>query len=222
VPVIANSRRPDGAACVALCRGVRMELSRRHLLRGLAGAAAAASSATVLGRGARAATALTPSGAAPARAVSAAGVRRVFVHNLHTGDRLDAVYFENGRYVPDALAEAMRVLRDWRNGQEHVMDPRLFDALHGIHEKLEVSAPFQIISGYRSPVTNAAMHARSEGVAEHSQHMFGKASDVRIEGVELSRLHRAALAERAGGVGFYPVSNFVHVDVAQLRTWTGV
>jgi uncharacterized protein YcbK (DUF882 family) len=201
-----------------------MDLSRRHLLRGLGGAAAAASASVALGHSALAAPAARIVGApAVLRGPSAAAdVRRVWIHNLHTGDKLDTVYFENGRYLPDALSEAMKALRDWRNGQEHVMDPRLFDALHGIHGKLEVSQPFQIISGYRSPVTNAAMHARSEGVAEHSQHMFGKASDVRVEGVELSRLHQAALAQRAGGVGFYPVSNFVHVDVAKIRTWTGV
>ncbi|WP_254600837.1 DUF882 domain-containing protein [Caulobacter sp. S45] len=148
--------------------------------------------------------------------------RRAFLHNLHTGETLDAVYFENGRYVPDALAQAMRVLRDWRNGQEHVMDPRLFDVLHAIHAKLGASVPFQIISGYRSPETNAMMHARSPGVASNSQHMQGKASDIRLQGVELGDLHKAALSLDAGGVGLYPVSNFVHVDVATVRHWTGV
>ena len=148
--------------------------------------------------------------------------RRAFLHNLHTGETLDAVYFENGRYVPDALAQAMRVLRDWRNGAEHVMDPRLFDLLHAIHAKLDVSVPFQIISGYRSPETNAMMHARSPGVASNSQHMQGKASDIRLQGVELGDLHKAALSLKAGGVGLYPVSNFVHVDVAAVRQWTGI
>ena len=148
--------------------------------------------------------------------------RRAFLHNLHTGETLDAVYFERGRYVPDALAQAMRVLRDWRNGEEHVMDPRLFDVLHAIHAKLGATVPFQIISGYRSPETNAMMHARSPGVASNSQHMQGKASDIRLQGVDLGDLHKAALSLKAGGVGLYPVSNFVHVDVAAVRTWTGV
>lgn len=160
-----------------------------------------------------------PVAAASARAQD---VRRVWVHNLHTGDKLDTVYFENGAYVPDAMSEAMRVLRDWRNGQEHFMDPRLFDALHGIHDRLQASAPFQILSGYRSPATNAMLHAHSEEVAQHSQHMLGKASDIRVEGVELANLHKAALSLGAGGVGYYPVSNFVHVDVARVRQWTGV
>ena len=149
--------------------------------------------------------------------------RRAFLHNLHTGETLDAVYFEQGRYVPDALAEAMRVLRDWRNGEEHVMDPRLFDVLHAISQKVEAKGPFQIISGYRSPETNAMMHARSSGVASNSQHMQGKASDIRVEGVELNTLHKAALSLKAGGVGLYPVSNFVQdVDVATVRHWIGV
>ena len=124
--------------------------------------------------------------------------------------------------MPDALAEAQKALRDWRNGEEHFMDPRLFDVMHGIQQRLETNQPFQIISGYRSPQTNAMMHARSEGVASHSQHMLGKASDIRVQGVDLARLHQAALSLKAGGVGYYPVSDFVHVDVARVRTWQGV
>jgi uncharacterized protein YcbK (DUF882 family) len=149
-------------------------------------------------------------------------IKRVALHNLHTGDKLDAVFYENGKYVPDAMEEAMRVLRDWRNGEEHAMDPGLFDVMHAVSEKLETRAPFQIISGYRSPESNAAMHARSAGVASHSQHMLGKASDIRIQGVELANLHRAAKSLNAGGVGYYPVSNFVHVDVGPVRSWQGV
>ena len=150
-----------------------------------------------------------------------ADIRRAFVHNLHTGETLNAVYWENGKYVPDALAEAMRVMRDWRDGREHVMDPRLIDLLHAVHTKLEVNKPFQLISGYRSPATNAALHAESGQVAAHSQHLLGKASDIRVEGVALANLHRAALSLRAGGVGFYPESDFVHVDVGPVRQWSG-
>jgi uncharacterized protein YcbK (DUF882 family) len=150
------------------------------------------------------------------------GPRRAILHNLHTGDTFNEVYFEGGRYVPQALAEAMRVLRDWRTGEEHVMEPSLFDALHAISTKLETRQPFQIISGYRSPKTNANLHARSSGVASNSQHTYGKAVDVRVQGVDLRNLHKAALATGAGGVGFYPKSNFVHVDVGRVRQWTGV
>lgn len=147
--------------------------------------------------------------------------RRAVLHNLHTGDAFNEVYYANGSYIPDALAEAKRVMRDWRNGAEHFIDPGLFDALHAIGSRLETNRPFQIISGYRSPATNAMLHARSKGVAEHSQHMLGKAVDVRVEGVDLARLRDAALAVGAGGVGFYPRSNFVHVDTGRVRQWRG-
>ena len=203
-----------------------MVLARRNVLLGVGAAAAAAVPAmasssvlkTVLGSPSKIASPAIIS----ASTATSAEVRRVAVHNLHTGDKLDAVYFESGKYVPDALAEAMRVLRDWRNGEEHVMDPRLFDVLHRLGGKVEARAPFQIISGYRSPKTNAMMHERSHGVAAHSQHMLGKALDIRVDGVQLADLHKAALGLGAGGVGFYPVSNFVHVDVGPVRTWQGV
>lgn len=151
----------------------------------------------------------------------AADARRLFLHNLHTGDTLKAVYWENGHYVDDALAEARHVLRDWRNGQQHEMDPGLFDIFHGLRTRLEADRPFQIISGYRSPATNAALHAKSSGVAKRSLHMQGKATDLRVEGVELRHVRRAALDLGRGGVGYYPRSNFVHVDTGRVRQWSG-
>jgi len=147
--------------------------------------------------------------------------RRAVLHNLHTGDAFNEVYYANGSYLPDALAAANRVMRDWRTGDEHFIDPGLFDALHAIQSKLETPRPFQIISGYRSPRTNAMLAGRSKGVATNSQHTLGKAIDVRLQGVELSRLRDAALAVGAGGVGFYPVSDFVHVDTGRVRQWRG-
>jgi uncharacterized protein YcbK (DUF882 family) len=211
-----------------------MDLARRRFLAMGAGAAAAAGVAAYAGLSHPTST-LVRSAPQAAKAVAASpslkplqsaalplgDFRRAHLHNLHTGEVLDAVYWENGKYVPDALAEAMRVMRDWRNGSEHVMDPRLFDVLHGIRQKIGSDQPFQLISGYRSPQTNSKLHAESGEVASHSQHMEGKASDIRIEGVELTHLRNAAMSLRAGGVGFYPVSNFVHVDVARVRTWTG-
>lgn len=202
-----------------------MQAARRQVLFGFGAAAAAAAIPSVL-QG----EILKPAVATPAvqtsqsrlLAATVDDVRRVSLHNLHTGDVFDEVYWEKGAYVPDALASAKHALRDWRNGEEHFMDPKLFDVLHNISLKLETSQPFQIISGYRSPQTNAMMHERSAGVASHSQHMLGKASDIRVAGVELTHLHNAALSLQAGGVGFYPVSNFVHVDVARVRSWQGV
>jgi uncharacterized protein YcbK (DUF882 family) len=151
----------------------------------------------------------------------ASDARGLFLHNLHTGETLKTVYWERGAYVDGALGEARRLLRDWRNDQQHAMDPELFDLFHDLRARLDVDRPFQIISGYRSPVTNAALHARSSGVATHSLHMSGKATDLRVEGVELRHLRSAALDLKRGGVGFYPVSNFVHVDTGRVRQWSG-
>lgn len=147
--------------------------------------------------------------------------RRAVLDNLHTGERFSEVYYANGSYLPDALSEATRVMRDWRTGDEHFIDPGLFDALHAIGGRLETNRPFQIISGYRSPKTNAMLRGRSDGVAEHSQHMLGKAIDVRLEGVDLANLRDAALDLGAGGVGYYPVSNFLHIDTGRVRQWRG-
>ena len=216
-----------------------MEFARRQFLTLGAGALVATAGATAFGARRKIETAQNlikpvaqpPSGPIVSGPPSVAPIntavlplgeyRRASIHNLHTGEMLDAVYWEKGAYVPDALAEAMRVMRDWRNGDEHVMDPRLFDVLHGVQAKLGTNKPFQLISGYRSPETNAHLHAESGQVASHSQHMLGKASDIRVEGVALDHLRNAALSLKAGGVGFYPVSNFVHVDVGPVRQWSG-
>lgn len=149
--------------------------------------------------------------------------RRIALHNLHTGESLKAVYWENGKYVPDAVAALNRVLRDFRTGDVHMIDPGLYDILDAVSGKVEKrEATFQIISGYRSPKTNAMLkRTGGGGVATHSLHMDGKAMDVRLNGVELKNLHKAALSLKKGGVGYYPVSNFVHVDVGRVRTWNG-
>lgn len=158
---------------------------------------------------------------AKAQSVAAVEPRSVSLHNLHTGESLDAVYWDQGRYVPDALAAVNRVLRDFRTGDEHLMDPRLIDLLTAVHAKVEASRPFQVISGYRSPKTNAMLHERSPGVASQSLHMQGMAIDVRVEGVQLTHLHKAAIDLGRGGVGLYPVSDFVHMDVGRVRRWNG-
>jgi uncharacterized protein YcbK (DUF882 family) len=153
--------------------------------------------------------------------MDAAGPRSVAFHNLHTGESLDAIYWDQGRYVPDALHAVNRVLRDFRTGDEHYMDPRLLDLLNAVQGKVETRGPFQVISGYRSPKTNSMLHERSSGVASGSLHMQGMAIDVRVEGVELNHLHKAALDLGRGGVGLYPTSNFVHMDVGRVRRWSG-
>jgi len=160
--------------------------------------------------------------ARPALATSlASGPRSLALTNLHTGESLTAAYFENGAYVPDALAALSHVLRDFRTGESHVMAPGLFDLITALQSSLATTARVEVISGYRSPATNAALHAESSRVATHSLHMDGMAMDIRIPGVELSRLRDAALALGRGGVGYYPdaANNFVHVDVGRVRRW---
>jgi uncharacterized protein YcbK (DUF882 family) len=148
-------------------------------------------------------------------------IRRVALHNLHTGEQLDAVYWEKGDYVPDALEAADKVLRDFRTGDVHAIDRGLFDLLDDLSTKVDSRKPFEIISGYRSPKTNAMLHERSEhsGVANNSYHMKGMAMDVRLADVDLRHLHNAALSMGRGGVGYYPASDFVHVDVGPVRRW---
>ena len=141
-----------------------------------------------------------------------------FVHT-HTSERLVVEYFTRGNYAPDGLAAVNHFLRDFRTGDEHFIDPTLLDLLHGVAERTGTDQPFQVISGYRSPTTNGLLRRRSEGVAARSLHMAGKAIDIRLAGVPLPRLRAAALDVQAGGVGFYPASDFVHVDTGRVRFW---
>ena len=145
--------------------------------------------------------------------------RLAFVHT-HTGESLDVVYREGPHYVSDALTEIDRVLRDHRSGDVHAIDRNLLDQLVRVQRLLDVGErPFHVISGYRSPKTNAMLAARSGGVATKSLHLQGRAVDVRMPGVELRALHRAALSMKAGGVGYYARSNFVHLDTGRIRRW---
>lgn len=141
-----------------------------------------------------------------------------FCH-LHTGERLEVEYFSGGRYLSDALGEVNHLLRDFRNGEVGPIDPALLDLLHALRTKTGRERPFEIISGYRSPATNRMLHERSSGVATKSLHMSGQAIDIRVAGVPLASLRDTALALGRGGVGFYPGSNFVHVDTGRVRAW---
>jgi uncharacterized protein YcbK (DUF882 family) len=161
-------------------------------------------------------------GAAAFPALAATGVeRRLQVLNLHTGEKLKATFFEQGRYLPDALAAFDHVLRDHRTGEARRIAPGLLDLVSRLGAQFGSDREIQVISGYRSPATNGALHRASSGVATHSLHMEGEAMDIRIAGVDLSRLRDAALADRTGGVGYYPSSRFVHVDVGRVRRWQG-
>lgn len=186
-------------------------LGRRCFLRLGAGAAVAAAGMTAVE--AQAGLGLSIAGAT--------GVRSVTLHNINTGDNLRLDYWANGRYIPDALGAASRVLRDHHDGSHHRIDPRLLDILYALRKLTGAGTPFQVICGYRSPRTNASMRRSRRGVSSHSLHMLGKAVDIRLPGVGLDHLHRAALRLHGGGVGYYPSSNFVHVDSGPVRTWGG-
>ncbi|EJL26022.1 hypothetical protein PMI01_04193 [Caulobacter sp. AP07] len=152
---------------------------------------------------------------------AATAQRWLKLHNVHTQERLEAVYFEKGEYVPDAVQALDKVLRDFRTGDVHPMNPQLFDTLADLARKTDTKDHFQVISGYRSPKTNAMLNERSGEVAKRSLHMDGKAIDIYLEDVALDRVRAAALDLGRGGVGYYPTSNFVHVDVGPVRRWVG-
>jgi uncharacterized protein YcbK (DUF882 family) len=149
-----------------------------------------------------------------------ASSRSLAVYNLHTDERLNVSYWERGDYIPGALREINYLFRDFRANEIKPMDPRLLDILYDLRVLTgSLSRPISLISGYRTPATNAMLAAASEGVARHSMHIEAKAADIHIDGVELSYLQRAALSLDAGGVGYYPRSNFVHVDTGRVRRW---
>ncbi len=172
----------------------------------------------VLALGGAAAVALL----APRRVLAdVAPTRRIVLHNTHTAETLATDYCRDGRYCADSLADVSRVLRDHRNGAEHAIDPALLDLLCIAATRCGRDAEFEVISGYRSPESNAAMHARSNGVAAHSLHMEGRAIDVRLVGCDLARLRDEGHALSRGGVGFYRDLQFVHLDTGRVRTWNG-
>jgi len=155
----------------------------------------------------------------PAFASREAAERRLGFLNLHTGEKLDLPYWIEGDYLPESLAEINRVLRDHRTGAVAAIDIQLLDLLDRVKAALGTAQPFQVISGYRSPASNSLLATNSSGVARRSLHMEGKAIDIRIPGVPLADLRRAGLMLKGGGVGYYPGSNFVHLDVGRVRTW---
>lgn len=146
--------------------------------------------------------------------------RSLSLLNTHTGERLkEVVYWEQGSYVVDALDNLNHVLRDHRTNEVHPIDPITLDLMAAISRKVDAKRPFEIISGYRSPQTNQALRKNSNGVAKNSYHMQGKAVDLRLPGVPLKTVRKAALDLRMGGVGYYPQSDFVHIDSGSVRSW---
>lgn len=176
-------------------------LGRRAVMRyGLAGLACLVSSPAVAALG-----------APPERILS--------LHNLHTGETIRTTFWADGEFQPAALRDIDFVLRDFRSGDVTKIDRELLVVLHDLTRLTDVNAPFEVISGYRSPKTNAMLASTSTGVAKKSLHMQGMAIDVRLPGLRLSHLRDAAKGLGAGGVGYYPKSNFVHLDTGRVRYW---
>jgi uncharacterized protein YcbK (DUF882 family) len=141
-----------------------------------------------------------------------------FVHT-HTGEELTAAYWKAGRYQPDELLRVNRLLRDFRTNEVHSIDPALLDILFDLQSKADTDRPFQVISGYRSAKTNEMLRHSSDGVAQHSMHLVGRAIDIRLGAFPTRRLGELARSMGRGGVGFYRVSDFVHVDTGRIRFW---
>jgi uncharacterized protein YcbK (DUF882 family) len=146
--------------------------------------------------------------------------RSLAFRHTHTGEHLSIVYAVDDRYLPGALTALNHFLRDHYSGQVGTIDPQLFDLLFRLQRELGCSEPYHVISGYRCPETNATLKAtRGGGVARHSLHMDGKAIDIRLPGVPLDDLREAAIGLKQGGVGYYPLEQFVHVDTGRVRYW---
>ncbi|QBY00615.1 DUF882 domain-containing protein [Rhodophyticola sp. CCM32] len=146
-------------------------------------------------------------------------IRKLTMYNGRTGENMDMIYWIDGDYIGPALDEINFFMRDWRQNEVRAIDPRTIDIMTASHNLLETSEPYTLLSGYRSPATNAMLRARSRGVARNSRHMVGEAADLRINSRSVSQVFRAAAACNAGGVGRYSGSNFVHMDCGPVRTW---
>jgi uncharacterized protein YcbK (DUF882 family) len=154
--------------------------------------------------------------------VAAAGARRSLeLKNLHTGEVLKVTFDRETGPDPQTQAKLQHLMGDYRVNEEHSIDPALYGLLVDLAEATGHAARYELISGYRSPRTNEKLHSEGHAVAEHSQHMEGRAMDVRLVGCDLTVLRDAALKAARGGVGYYPSSNFVHVDTGRVRTWNG-
>ena len=152
-------------------------------------------------------------------AQSAPGERTLRLYNTHTGESLRRVFWAEGQFIPDALQDINKLLRDHRNNKIAPIDPKLLLLVNEVSNKFGDGQQLHIISGYRSPETNRMLAAASGGVARHSMHLEGKAIDLRIPGRDLKQVHKAALALKGGGVGYYDKSQFVHMDTGRVRHW---
>jgi uncharacterized protein YcbK (DUF882 family) len=155
----------------------------------------------------------------PLRRAAAVDERQLAFFHTHTGKRLDVVYKRNGEFVPEALSVINTFLSDFRTGEVADMDPHLLDLIYDLREATGSESTYEVISAYRSPATNDMLRQRSGGVAKNSQHLLGKAIDVRLSDVDLTKLRDTAIAMQRGGVGYYASPNFVHIDTGRVRRW---
>jgi uncharacterized protein YcbK (DUF882 family) len=146
-------------------------------------------------------------------------IRRIRMYSGRTGERIDTIYWVEGDYIKDAVKEINAFMRDWRTNDVIRIDTRTIDIMAAAHNLMDATDPYMLLSGYRSPKTNAMLRSCSRGVAKNSLHMKGQAADLRISSRSVSQMARAAAACRAGGVGRYSGSNFVHMDCGPVRTW---
>ncbi len=148
-------------------------------------------------------------------------IRRIRMYSGRTGERIDMIYWIDGKYIKDAVREVNHFMRDWRTNQVKSIDLRTLDIMAASHNLLNVNEPYMMLSGYRSPATNAMLRRRSRGVAKNSLHVKGQAADLRLSSRSVSQVARAAASCNAGGVGRYSRSNFTHMDCGVIRTWGG-
>jgi uncharacterized protein YcbK (DUF882 family) len=151
----------------------------------------------------------------------AGDIRRLRMYSGRTGESLDAIYWIEGEYIPQVLKEINYFMRDWRNDKAVKMDPHNFDIMAAAHRLTDSDEAYMLLSGYRSPETNAMLRENSRGVARNSLHLLGQAADLRLASRSMKELANAAEACGAGGVGRYSRSNFVHMDCGSVRHWGG-
>ncbi len=180
-------------------------IGRRSALRAIAGGIFGLTSASVL--------------SAPSIACAAGNIRSLALVNHRTGESINSCFWIEGQYIPEALAEFNHILRDWREDLATEMDTRTLDIMAAVHKLLDTTEPFQVVSGYRSPQTNARLRSERRGVAKNSYHVKGMAVDLTMDNRTISQIHAAALSVKAGGVGKYSRSKFVHVDSGPVRDW---
>lgn len=149
----------------------------------------------------------------------AGDVRRLKMYSGRTGERLDTIYWVDGEYIPEALIEINHFFRDWRNNHTHQIDTRTLDLMAAAHNMLRVDEPYMLLSGYRSPETNAMLRRNSRNVAQNSRHLVGQAADLRVRSRSVRQVAQAAMACSAGGVGLYSRSDFTHMDCGPVRSW---